>query len=141
MNTLITKIEDIKFELEAIQQFLEISISEDMNEVEQRGNELTVYMARSGKLLADAKYHRDEKLNSAIVEELKKILQLAPSTANKYIDALTKEENYLVSWSERVNRTCTHQIDWCRTLISKAKEEMRVSCYIVTGKQIGRAHV
>ena len=121
MNTLITKIEDIKFELEAIQQFLEISISEDMNEVEQRGNELTVYMARSGKLLADAKYHRDEKLNSAIVEELKKILQLAPSTANKYIDALTKEENYLVSWSERVNRTCTHQIDWCRTLISKAK--------------------
>ncbi len=129
MNTLITKIEDIKFELEAIQQFLEISISEDMNEVEQRGNELTVYMARSGKLLADAKYHRDEKLNSAIVEELKKILQLAPSTANKYIDALTKEENYLVSWSERVNRTCTHQIDWCRTLISKAKEEMRVSSY------------
>lgn len=129
MNTLITKIEDIKFELEAIQQFLEISISEDMNEVEQRGNELTVYMARSGKLLADAKYHRDEKLNSAIVEELKKILQLAPSTANKYIDALTKEENYLVSWSERVNRTCTHQIDWCRTLISKAKEEMRVSNY------------
>ena len=129
MNTLITKIEDIKFELEAIQQFLEISISEDMNEVEQRGNELTVYMARSGKLLADAKYHRDEKLNSAIVEELKKILQLAPSTANKYIDALTKEENYLVSWSERVNRTCTDQIDWCRTLISKAKEEMRVSSY------------
>ena len=129
MNTLITKIEDIKFELEAIQQFLEISISEDINEVEQRGNELTVYMARSGKLLADAKYHRDEKLNSAIVEELKKILQLAPSTANKYIDALTKEENYLVSWSERVNRTCTHQIDWCRTLISKAKEEMRVSSY------------
>ena len=54
MNTLITKIEDIKFELEAIQQFLEISISEDMSEVEQRGNELTVYMARSGKLLADA---------------------------------------------------------------------------------------
>ena len=129
MNTLITKIEDIKFELEAIQQFLEISISEDMNEVEQRGNELTVYMARSGKLLADAKYHRDEKLNSAIVEELKKILQLAPSTANKYIDALTKEENYLVSGSERVNRTCTHQIDWCRTLISNAKEEMRVSSY------------
>ena len=129
MNTLITKIEDIKFELEAIQQFLEISISEDMNEVEQRGNELTVYMARSGKLLADAKYLRDEKLKSAIVEELKKILQLAPSTANKYIDALTKEENYLVSWSERVNRTCTHQIDWCRTLISKAKEEMRVSSY------------
>lgn len=129
MNTLITKIEDIKFELEAIQQFLEISISEDMAEVEQRGNELVVYMARSGKLLADAKYHRDEKLNSAIVEELKKILQLAPSTANKYIDALTKEENYLVSWSERVNRTCTHQIDWCRTLISKAKEEMRVSSY------------
>lgn len=129
MNTLITKIEDIKFELEAIQQFLEISISEDMAEVEQRGNELVVYMARSGKLLADAKYHRDEKLKSAIVEELKKILQLAPSTANKYIDALTKEENYLVSWSERVNRTCTHQIDWCRTLISKAKEEMRVSSY------------
>lgn len=125
MESLITPLEDISFELKAIQDYIETPINEDMNEAELRGNELSVYMARSGKLLADAKYHKDQKQNSAIVEELKKILQLPTSTANKYIDALTKEENYMVNWADRINRSCTHQIDWCRTLISKAKEEMR----------------
>jgi hypothetical protein len=33
-----------------------------MNEAVVRGNDLAVYMARTGKLIADAKIHREQKL-------------------------------------------------------------------------------
>ena len=121
---IISTYEQIKEELKAIQSDLEIEMSEDANEAQYRGNKLAVHMARTGKLLADAKIHRDRKLTSGVVEELKKVLSLPASTANKYIDALCYDENYLVNWCERVNRTSTHQLDWCRTVISKAKAEM-----------------
>ena len=116
--------ENIKKELQGIQDVLEIEMSENAQEAVLRGNELAVYMARTGKLLADAKVHKDRKLNSDIVKEMKKIISLPASTGNKYVDSLCKEENYLVNWCERVNRSCTHQLDWCRTIISKAKAEM-----------------
>lgn len=121
---IISTYEQIKEELKAIQSDLEIEMSEDANEAQYRGNKLAVHMARTGKLLADAKIHRDRKLSSEVVDNLKKVVQLPASTANKFVDALCYDENYLVNWAERVNRSCTHQLDWCRTVISKAKAEM-----------------
>src|SRR5690606_11063684 len=91
----------------------------------QYGNMIAVHLARSGKLYADAKYHRESKLNEEILQKIKEITKLSASSANKFIDTLCAEENYVVAWSERVNRGCVHRVDWCRTLISKAKEEMR----------------
>lgn len=116
--------DQISEELKNIQSDLEVEMSEDANEAQYRGNKLAVHMARTGKLLADAKIHRDRKLSSEVVENLKKVVQLPASTANKFVDALCYDENYLVNWAERVNRSCTHQLDWCRTIISKAKAEM-----------------
>lgn len=115
---------EIQTELKAIQSNLEVEMTEDANEAVYRGNQLAVYMARTGKLLADAKIHKDRKLHSEVVTNLKKVITLPASTANKFIDALCYDENYLVNWCDRVNRSCTHQLDWCRTLISKAKAEM-----------------
>jgi len=125
LNHLIAPKEDITKELEQIQGFLEITMSEDANEAVVRGNDLSVYMARSGKLLADAKAHKDHKLKSEIATELQKILSLAPSVANKLIDHVCADENYIINWADRINRACTHQLDWCRTVISKAKSEMQ----------------
>lgn len=122
---MITSTEEIKKELVDIQAELEVEMSEDAQEAVFRGNQLAAQMARSGKLLADAKVHRDRKLRSGVVQELKKLVSLPATTANKYLEALCEEENYLVNWCERVNRACTHQLDWCRTLISKAKAEMQ----------------
>ena len=122
---MITSTEEIKKELVDIQAELEVEMSEDAQEAVYRGNQLAAQMARSGKLLADAKVHRDRKLRSGVMQELKKLVSLPATTANKYLDALCEEENYLVNWCERVNRACTHQLDWARTLISKAKEEMK----------------
>lgn len=125
MNTLITPLTSIEKELVLIQAFTEETMSDDATEAVLRGNDLAVYMSRTGKLLADAKSHRDEKLNSEIVQQMKSIANLPASVANKYIDTVCKQENYLMNWAERLNRTCTHQLDWCRTVVSKAKAEMR----------------
>ena len=43
------------------------------------------------------------------------------------MDSLCADERYLVDFAERVNRCGVHRLDWCRTLISKAKEDMRLS--------------
>lgn len=122
---MITPKDKIKIELEEIQNFLELTQSEDVNEAVYRGNELAIYMARSGKLLADAKIHKDEKLNSEVMREIKSLLSLPASTSNKYIDTLTREENHLVNWADRLNAACSRQLEWCRTIISKGKAEMQ----------------
>ena len=125
MNSLITSSEDIKKELTDIQNFLEITMSEDANEAVVRGNDLSVYMARTGKLVADAKHHRDQKLRSEMIKEYQKLLDFPASVAVKYTDTLVENETYLMTWATRLNASCTHQLDWCRTLISKAKAEMQ----------------
>ncbi|WP_218620352.1 hypothetical protein [Flavobacterium sp. I3-2] len=122
---MITPKDKIQLELEEIQNFLELTQSEDVNEAVYRGNELAVYMARSGKLLADAKIHRDEKLNSEVMREIKSLISLPASTSNKFIDTLTREENHLVNWADRLNAACSRQLEWCRTVISKGKAEMQ----------------
>ena len=121
----IASIEEIVKELKIIQSEIEIELSEDIQQAIDRGNYCSAQLARTGKLLADAKLIRDRKLSSEVVTSLKKVVALPASTANKYVDALCFDENYLVNWCERVNRSCTHQLDWCRTLISKAKAEMQ----------------
>lgn len=117
--------EQIVKELKIIQSVIDVEMNEDIQEAVDRGNYCSAQLARTGKLLADAKLIRDRKLSSEVVTNLKKVVSLPASTANKYVDALCFDENYLVNWCERVNRSCTHQLDWCRTLISKAKAEMQ----------------
>ncbi len=125
MNSLISSFEDIKKELSDVQGFLEITMSEDANEAVVRGNDLAVYMARTGKLVADSKYHRDQKLRSEMIKEYQKLLDFPASVAVKYTDTLVESETYLMTWATRLNASCTHQLDWCRTIISKAKAEMQ----------------
>ena len=125
MNSLITPLEQIKTELEQIQSDLEITTGEQPEEVLQYANILAVHLSRSGKLLADAKYHKDKKLNSDVVQNLKTILSLSASSANKYLDTICFEENYLVNWGDRVNRACTHRLDLLRSILSYEKEQQK----------------
>lgn len=130
MNLNITPPDQILEELAEIDKYLNITVSEQIEEVVMRGNDLAVYMARSGKLLADAKYHLNHKLKDEIFETLRetgKQAKASHTAVNLIIKSLCKEEQYMVDWCERINRSCTHNIDWCRTLISKAKSEMQYS--------------
>ena len=125
MNNLITDLQSIKNELVIIQDYLEITPSEEITEIEDRGNQLIVYIARTSKLLADAKYHKNEKLNSTFVNDIKKISGLSASLANKFVDRLCKDENHLIDWCERLNRASTHGYEWTRSLLSKATAEWK----------------
>jgi hypothetical protein len=128
MLTNITSLEALKKEAQEIQSFLDITIGDDPVELVERGCDLAVYISRTGRMLADAKYHLDKKKKSAIMEQLKNIglkLDLPASTLNSLIDASCEDENRLYKWIDRMNRTATHQLEWCRTLISKLKEEMK----------------
>lgn len=125
MNNLITDLQSIKNELIIIQDYLEITPSEEITEIEDRGNKLIVYIARTSKLLADAKYHKNEKLNSTFVNDIKKISGLSVSLANKFVDSLCKDENHLIDWCERLNRASTHGYEWTRSLLSKATAEWK----------------
>lgn len=130
MNLLITPKEDIFQELADIDGFLGITMSENAEEAVQRGNDLAVYVARTGKLLADAKYWLNEAMNSETMQTLRDMAKEAKATAtavNALVNSLCKEERYLVDWCERCNRTATHQLSWCVTVISKAKAEMQMS--------------
>lgn len=130
MNLLITSKEQILAELTNIDSFLNITMSEDVAEAVQRGNDLAVYVARSGKLLADSKYWLNEAMKSEVMQTLVDTAKSAKATAtaiNALVNSLCREERYLVDWCERCNRTATHQLSWCVTVISKAKAEMQMS--------------
>lgn len=133
MNLLITPKEQILQELADIDSFLNMTMSENAEEAVARGNDLAVYVARTGKLLADTKYWLNQTKNSEVLEALRETAKNAKATAkavNALVDSVCREEQYLVDWCERCNRTATHQLSWCVTLISKAKEEMKMGRFV-----------
>lgn len=133
MNLNITPKNQILAELNEIDGFLNRTMSENPEEAVVRGNDLAAYVARTGKMLADAKYHLNEAKNSEVMETLREAAKNAKATAkavNALIDSLCREEQYLVDWCERANRTATHQLSWCVTVISKAKEEMKLGRFV-----------
>lgn len=122
--------EALQREAAVIQRFTEVTLSEDMAEAVMRGSELIAYIARTGKMLADAKYHLNAKRQSEVVGLVERIMsknKLSAKVQNAMVDGIAKEEEHLVDTVERLNRTCTHQMEWCRTLVSKGKEEMRLA--------------
>ena len=130
MELHITPKEQILRELEVIQACEEETISEEVSKVIEYGQTLAPYISRSGKLLADAKHHLNTRMKEDTFDALRKTAKQGGATAkaiNAIVDNLCAEERYLVDFAERVNRCGVHRLDWCRTLISKAKEEMRLS--------------
>ena len=130
MELHITPKEQILRELEVIQACEEETISEEVSKVIEYGQTLAPYISRSGKLLADAKHHLNTRMKEDTFDALAKAAKQGGATAkaiNAIVDSLCAEERYLVAFAERVNRCGVHRLDWCRTLISKAKEDMRLA--------------
>ena len=128
MDLQITSKEELLKEAYRIQDYLDIVMSENPEEAVQRGNDLSAYLARTTKMLADAKYHLNTATKADVFEILRDTAKHAgatPSSINKLVKAASKNEQYLVDLIDRLNAACTHQIDWCRTVISKAKAEMQ----------------
>ena len=127
MNDIITPFTQLIAECKAIDEYMGITPSDDINEIVERGNDLIVYINRTGKMLADAKYHLNKMRKDEIMEVIQQIIpeKLSAKVQNALVDSIAREQQYLVDWCERLNRTAVHQLDWMRSLISKAKSEMQ----------------
>lgn len=128
----ITDEKDIHKELEEMQAFLEADYAADLpDEVQSRFDSLGAYMARSGKLKADAEYHYNSLLESSIIRALEKSAKetMSTSTVNKYIEALARDSKYLFTWADRVNRSCTHQHEGLRSVMSTLRSERFANNY------------
>lgn len=95
-------------------------------------NELVIaenIMVNSGKLLADAKYWLNEAMHSDTISTLKEIVKEQPKITsiaiNQIVKSLCKDQQYLVDFAERINRSATHRADYCRSIMSKHKAEMQ----------------
>lgn len=117
-------------ELRAMQNYMEDTCSNNPEEIRNRIIDLMVYLARSGEMLAVAKKELRRKKSSEIQNQIIAIAKeacLSATVQNALLESICEEESFLVDWVERINRTCTHQIDALRSLLSYEKEGLRLN--------------
>lgn len=100
------------------------------DEISEKGNMTSIYVARTGSMLADAKYHLNQILKTEVLSTL--ILQMgatymSAATQKEFIRSACVEETWLVDFIERLNKTCGRQLDWYRSVLSKYKEELNAN--------------
>ena len=121
--------EEIKKEAADIQSYLEIDVSDNSAEIDERIKTLCTYMSRSGEMLAFAKKILREQKTKEISKTILAIAKescLSAKVQNALLDSICTEESFLVDWCERINRGCVHQIDALRSLLSYDREELRL---------------
>lgn len=117
-------------ELRAMQDYMENTCSNNPEEIRSRIIDLMVYLARSGEMLAVAKKELRRKKSSEIQNQIITIAKeacLSATVQNALLESICEEESFMVDWVERINRTCTHQIDALRSLLSYEKEGLRLN--------------
>ena len=113
-----------------MQKYLEATPSDQEEKLLLRLTRLQILLAKSGKMLADAKHWLDTRKSNAITDTLKEALTGKDWTAsmiNKKIDALCRDEHYLVNFIDRINSAASNQIKALITIISYRKEQMRLT--------------
>lgn len=131
-------IDEIKDECKQFQAELECVMPSDINEAIERGKTIAAYHARVGYLLALSKQLAREKKRSEIGETIISIAKeqyLSSRAQNALVDSIANDEMFLVDWCDRINSMCVHQLDFLRSIISKEKEEMRISSGFNYGNQ------
>ena len=125
-----TKYETILEEAKEIQSYLEITCSENQDEVIERIKTIGVYRARTGMLLADAKKMYRFKRTSEITEKIIEIARqgfLSAKIQNALVESIAVDEAYLVDLLDRLNASCTHEQDALRSILSYERESLRLN--------------
>lgn len=128
-----TTVENLEKEADDVYSFLDIPVEDDIIQATEKGNLLAVYINRTGRMLAEAKYHLNEAMNYEAVKIIKEITssKYSAKVQNALVDSVCKRERYLVDRIEQLNKTAKYQINFCITVISKIKEEMKYNNYQV----------
>ncbi|HPB57572.1 MAG TPA: hypothetical protein PK471_03805 [Bacteroidales bacterium] len=122
-------IDQFKAEIAKYQKQLAQPIPTEMNLCIEKISQLGAIHYRTGYLLANARRFlrkvKEEKTKDQI--DKKKENKFSYQVQNTLLDGTVAEETYLVELLEMMNFSCTQQIEICRTIISKEKEELRYS--------------
>jgi len=120
--------EELKIKADKMQSFLEQKASDQEEGLIDRLELLQVLLAQSGNYLAYSKYLLDMKKSDSITQSLKEALAGDWSTTiiHKKIDALCREENFLVNRFDRINSSASKQITALITILSYRKAQMNL---------------
>jgi hypothetical protein len=117
-------------EAEKMQNYLEVECSDNIAEVIERIRTLSVYLARSGSMLAEAKRIHRRKVTSEIANTIIAIAKenyLSAKAQNALVNAIAEDEAFLVDKLDRINSSCVHQIDALRSILSYEKESLKLN--------------
>jgi hypothetical protein len=113
-----------------IQKYLEITPSTNPVELQERIMTIMPYLALSGEMLAEAKRLLRKKKSAEISRTIIAIAReshLSATVQNALLESIAEDEHYLVDRLERLNRSCVHQIDALRSLLSYEREGLRLN--------------
>ena len=80
-------------EIEEMQSFLETTASDNPKELIERLTDINVYLARSGKLLADAKAYQDQVTANVYSQHMEFISRVPATVAIKFVSAQSVTAN------------------------------------------------
>lgn len=117
-------------EIKEISDYLNITCSNNPQEIQERISTIMVYMMRTGEMLADAKKMLRRKKSDEIQNTIIQIAKencLSAKIQNALLESIAEDEAFLVDRLDRFNASCVHQLDALRTLLSFEKESLRLN--------------
>ena len=120
--------EELKIKASRMQEFLEKKPDDQEEGLITRLELLQVLLAQSGNCLAEAKYLLDITKNNVIEQTLEDAEKhdWSITIIHKKIDAMCRNESFLVNKFDRINSSAGKQIQALITIISYRKEQMRL---------------
>ena len=119
--------EEEKIEVDSIEAFLLVTPSQEPEEIKTRLAVVAVYNTRLGGLLPIAKKHLRTSKASEICETIRGIAKeqfLSAKAQNALVDSICVEEQFEVDRLERLQRSCVHDIEASRSILSYLKQEL-----------------
>ena len=115
-------------EIKEISDYLNTTCSNNPAEIQERISVIMVYMMRTGEMIAEAKIleEKSDEIQNMIIRIAKENC-LSAKVQNALLDSIAEDECYLVDRLDRLNASCTHQLDSLRSLLSYEKESLRLN--------------
>lgn len=105
--------------------YLQEKANDEPNDIIERINNLSILISQSGEYLAAANYYKDTLIHSEIMKIMREgmVDRLSATALNKLVNALAKDESFLVNQFDRINSAGVHQMDALRSVLSYRKTE------------------
>lgn len=129
----ITPYIEIEEECSDIQSFLDAELPDgpaDPSLLIEYGNQIAVYVSRTGALKADATYWYHQRRKDEIFDVLRANLtevKASATTQNEMVKSLCAEELSLLEWCDRLNSACSKRLSWCQSELGLIKNDLIAS--------------